>query len=540
VSETPTHALEPDVERGRSLYAERRWPECCLALEAAERVEPLGGEDLKRLSVAYYLAGRDDESVQALVRGHRMASDLGEWGIATICAFWLFYIHGQRGEVSRASGWAARTRSMVAEHAPGGAAAGYAALVDARDAIAAGDLERSRTAATHALEAGVAAHDTDLQVAARLTIGETLVLMGRGGEALPALDLVHVAMDDDLTPTVAGMAYCAAVATCLALSDLRRAREWTAALTDWCAGQPDVMPYRGQCLADRARILTLGGSWSEAMTEAQAACGVLPEHLVGLAWYERGELHRLLGEFDLAEDAYRRANSSGHQPEPGLARLRLAQGRIAAAATTVRRLVTENRRRDRPEILVAYVEVMLACDDLDAADEAVAQLDAMATEIDVPLLRARAAEAKARVLVARGEVAGGLPLLRQALETWVELGLPYDAARTREVIGDCMRAVGDHEAGDLEHDAARETYQRLGAGADLARLDNTSASSGSLTPREVEVVRLVAAGRTNRQVAGELVLSEKTVARHLSNIYAKLGISSRAAATAYAYDHRLV
>ena len=144
------------------------------------------------------------------------------------------------------------------------------------------------------------------------------------------------------------------------------------------------------------------------------------------------------------------------------------------------------------------------------------------------------------VLVARGEVADGLPLLRQALETWVELSLPYDAARTREAIGDCMRAVGDREAGDLEHEAARETYERLGAGADLARLDHPAPSGGSLTPREVEVVRLVAAGRTNRQIAGELVLSEKTVARHLSNIYTKLGISSRSAATAYAYDHHLV
>ncbi len=298
MTEPPSAALGSDLERGRALYVERRWSECCEALEAAERDGRLEGEDLKRLSVAYYLAGRDDDSVHALVRGHRMSCDLGEWEIATICAFWLFYIHGARGEISRASGWAARTRSTVAEHNPGGSARGYALLVDARHAIGARDLEAARETAKRALAIGVATHDADLEVAARLSLGEALVLMGRGDLALSALDLVHVAMDDDLTPTVAGMAYCAAVATCLALSDLRRAREWTAALTDWCAGQPEVMPYRGQCLADRARILMLGGEWPEAMTEARAACGVLREPLVGLAWYERGELHRLLGEFD--------------------------------------------------------------------------------------------------------------------------------------------------------------------------------------------------------------------------------------------------
>lgn len=541
MSESPTPALATDLERGRSSYAARDWSASCAALESADQVEPLASEDLKRLSVAYFLSGRDEESVQALVRAYRTSCDNLEWEHAVVFAFWLFHIQGQRGDRSLASGWAARTRALMEEHAPGGAAAGYACLLDARDAITARDLERSRAAAARALEIARASHDVDLEVLARLSLGEALVLMRRGAEALPALDLVRLAMDEgDLTPTVAGMAYCAVVATCLALSDLRRAREWTAALTEWCESQPDVMPYRGQCLADRARILMLGGSWEEAMTQAQAACGILREPLVGLAWYERGELHRLLGEFDLAEDAYRRANSSGRRPEPGLARLRLAQGRADRAAATVRRLLAEDRQHDRPEILVAFVEVMVACDDLDAADEAVSELEAMATDIDVPLLRARAAEAKARVLVARGNVSAGLPLLRQAVETWVELGLPYDAARTRELIGDCMRAVGDLEAGDLERDAARQTYQRLGARADLARLGIAAPGRGPLTPREVDVVRLVATGSTNRQIAHALVLSEKTVARHLSNVYAKLGISSRAAATAYAYDHGLV
>ena len=206
----------------------------------------------------------------------------------------------------------------------------------------------------------------------------------------------------------------------------------------------------------------------------------------------------------------------------------------------MRRLVSEPGRNDRVEILVAYVEVMLALGDLTACDVGIEELDRTARTMDVPLLRARADEARAGVLAAAGDPTAALPLLRAAARTWVELEMPYDAARTRERIGHCLCAAGDEESGALEHDAAREAYERLGAEPDLVRLAGSREEAGPLTAREVEVVRLVVAGCTNRQIARDLVLSEKTVARHLSNIYSKLGISSRAAATAYAYDHHLV
>jgi DNA-binding CsgD family transcriptional regulator len=333
------------------------------------------------------------------------------------------------------------------------------------------------------------------------------------------------------------------------LRDVVRARTWTATLDRWCAARPDLVPYRGTCLVHRAQMSTLGGNWAGALDEAAAAARLLQGPAAGQAAYQLGELHRLMGRETAAEDAYRRANALGVQPEPGLSRLRTAQGRPDVAVRTLTRLCAEPRPpEDRAELLAARVEGELAAGDVDAALGTTAELRGIADSVAAPLITGLADQVEGEALLAAGRPDAALDVLRRAQQRWTELDLPHACAQTRVLAGGCLRALGDQEAAYLEFEAARECFERLGAAPDLAHADRLTAAGrpadaarpGPLTGREVEVVRLVAGGHTNRAIAGQLCLSEKTVARHLANIYAKLDVPSRAAATAYAYDHGLV
>jgi DNA-binding CsgD family transcriptional regulator len=428
----------------------------------------------------------------------------------------------------------------LAEDEPGLALLALQAHVMAESGEFEDALVLARSTARAARSIGV----LDVWTLAQLDVGHCLVGLRRSVEALRVFDELMIEVtNSELSPPVTGMAYCGVIAACLDLRDLRRAREWTAALASWSDDESGV-PYRGFCLVHRAQIMAMGGSWDDAMTEARSACALLREPALGLAWYALGELHRLAGSYADAEDAYRTANAMGQQPEPGLTRMRAAQGRLDVAVASIRRLHAETQRTDRAEVLATYVDVMLAGGDVAAARSAGAELAELAAQQDSEVLTSLAVEATAAVCSAEGEPAAALPLLRRAWKGWRELGMPYDAARVRARIGDCCRALGDEGSAQMEYDAARLVFEQLGAQPDLERLDERAAATtravDGLTAREVEVVRLVAAGHTNRSIARRLFLSEKTVARHLSNIYTKLGIGSRAAATAWAYDHHVV
>ena len=348
---------------------------------------------------------------------------------------------------------------------------------------------------------------------------------------------------------VAGAVYCSVIEACQEVFDLKRAQQWTSALTHWCDTQPDLVPFSGQCLVHRAEIMQFHGAWTDAIDAARRAGERLlsrPQPAVGSAFYRQAELHRLRGEFAPAEASYQQASRWGREPQPGLALLRLAQGQLDAANTAIRRVLDAAQGRvARTRLLPAFVEIMVAAGDVRAARGAADELSTVADGLDAPLLRALAADAQGRAQLAEGDPRAALVTLRRGWAAWQELAVPYEAARVRVVIGLACRELGDDEAAEMELDAACWVFDDLGAATDLARtraLSRTAAAkaAGGLTARELEVLRLVATGKTNRSVAADLFLSEKTVARHVHNIFTKLELSNRAAATAYAYEHDLV
>jgi ATP/maltotriose-dependent transcriptional regulator MalT len=543
----------PDkLATGRDAFARCAWTEACLHLAAADLERPLEPEDLQRLASALYLTGREAESAEIWTRTHQESLRRGEIERAVRCAFWLASGLQEHHELARALAWVSRAQRLLDESGRECVEAGYLRLAVAMDAIFKRDLDRAHGLFAEAGAIGERFRDRDLIALARHSLGRILIRTGKPQEGIRLLDEAIVAVDaGDVSALAAGDVYCSVIEGCLGIFDLRRAREWTAVLTRWCESQPDLVPYSGQCLVRRAEILQLQGAWPDASAAAAKACERLllraGHPASGSAFYQCGELHRLRGEVAEAEEAYRSASLYGRTPQPGLALLRLAQGQTDAAATAIRLAVGDARAgAARCRLLPAYADIMLAIGDIPAARSAAEELSAAAVQLDAPLLHAMSGQARGAVLLAEGDARAALSVLRNAWTLWLEIEAPYDAARVRVAIGLACRALGDRDAAEMELDAARVMFAHLGAAPDTARVEALAAGEApaaavhGLSARELEVLRLVAAGKSNRTIAAELFISGRTVERHISNIFSKLNVSSRTAATAYAYENQLV
>ena len=533
-----------ELERGREAYAGRAWAEAHDLLSRAHDDEPLEAQDLELLSTSAFMLGRDDQCIEWLERAHQRHLEDGETLRAVRCAAWLVLNLASRGEIGPATGWLGRAQRLLG---PEGECAerGWLLLPGVFQQEAAGDFAAAVSLAEEALRIGERFGDRDLFALAMAQQGFMLTRDGQVRDGLALLDESMVAVtSEELSPIVTGIVYCGVILACQEVYEVRRAREWTRALATWWALQPEMVAFTGRCHVHRAEIMQLDGAWREALEEARRAVQRFVETknpAAGLACYRQGELLRLQGDLEAAETAYRDASRFGWEPQPGLAQLRLAQGRVDAAAAAIRRAESSATTPiERARLLPAAVEIMLAAGDIGAAHRACLDLEQIAAGFESPMLAAIVAHARGAVHVAEGEPHAALVSLRTAAETWHALDAPYEIARTRVVVGDACRLLGDEEAALLEHEAARSIFERLGAKPDLARFEAPAKDEHGLSRRELEVLRLVAAGRTNREIAATLVISEHTVARHVQNIFAKLGLSSRAAATAFAFEHDLV
>lgn len=541
--------MSDQLTRGREAYRRRAWADAYESLSRADRSAPLDVEDLERLATSAYLTGRDDEFLKTLERAHHASLDAGDSERAARRAFWLGLSLLFKGEMGRATGWLARAQRLVERRDC--VEQGYLLLPVAEQHLVQGKHDAAYATAADAAAIGDRFGDADLLAVALHLQGRALLRQGQVQAGLALLDEAMVAVTaDELSPIMTGLIYCSVIEACQQAYALRRAREWTDALAQWCDYQPEMVAFTATCLVRRAEILQLHGDWPDAIAEARRACSRAPNGVdrkpPAAAFYQQAEVHRLRGEFAAAEAEYGRASRGGCEPQPGLALLRLAQGRTDAAAAAIRRVMSATTGRlERTKLLPAYIEIMLAVGDTQEARAACGELDEIATHFDTAVLAAMAGQARGAVELAEGDARAALGSLRQAWQVWQQVDAPYLAARVRALMGLACRVLGDDDGCGLELAAARAVFERLGAAPDLARLDaltrDTAAGrSHGLTSRELQVLRLVAAGKTNRTVAAELSISEKTVARHVSNIFTKLGLSTRAAATAYAYEHDLV
>ncbi|MBB4660603.1 helix-turn-helix transcriptional regulator [Conexibacter arvalis] len=550
------------------------WSEAYASLSDADtaRGAPLTADELERLATAAYMLGRADDHLRALERAHRAHLDAGAPLRAIRCAIWLGIFLALRGEQARATGWLSRARRMLAHQPSDCVERGYLLLPKMIRHAAAGEDAGALAAAADAAAIAERCRDADLLALAVHEQGLALARQGQVERGLGLLDEAMVAVTaGELSPIVTGLLYCSVIDGCHELFALRRAQEWTAALTAWCERQPEMVAFTGRCLVHRAELMQLHGAWHDALDEARRAGGRFARagdaRPAAGARYREGELHRLRGELAAAERAYRDAHRGGVEPLPGLALLRLAQGDGAAATATIRRALAETTAPlRRARLLPAAVEIALAIGDGEEARDACAELERIASDhggagseasgFDAGarvgggggLLSALVGHARGAVALDGGDARAALRALREASEAWRLLEAPYEGARSGLLLALACRALGDEATAALELDAARAAFARLGAAPDLARAERLAGRSAGatagdrhgLTARELEVLRLVAAGATNRAIAAELVLSERTVDRHVSNILAKLRLRSRTAATAYAYEHELV
>jgi DNA-binding CsgD family transcriptional regulator len=534
------------LERGRAAYAERRWSAAFDSFAEADAETPLGAQDLECWSTAAVLLGRDVVGVDALTRAHEVHLAAGDTAAAARCAAWNGIELMDQGDHARSAGWFARAERLAQQLPEPAAVSGFVLIPQGLGALYAGDGGTAAETFDRIAEFATAFRDPDLMALSRLGQGQARIILGQTGEGFALLDEAMVAVTaGEVGPITSGVVYCAVIGYCHLAFDVRRAQEWTTALDHWCGAQSDMVAFSGQCQAHRAELFLLHGAWAEALAAAKAAQERYrsgDRDAVFGAWYQHAEVLRMRGRFDEAEVSYVKAGESAWDPEPGLSLLRLAEGKTKLAQTLIRRSADAADGATRRRMLPAVVEIELAAGDIPAARAAAQELAELSAATPMPMLTGSAGQADGEVLLAEGDAIEALRCLRRAWAAWRDLDAPYPAACCRVLMGRAFRALGDETAALNEFDVARAVFLDLGAEPDLATLAVLSGTTafGPLTARETEVLRLVSAGLTNRAIAARLYLSEKTVARHLSNIFAKLGLPSRAAATAYAYENGLV
>lgn len=536
-----------EIERARTAADGGSWAD---AYASFRDLDPSGfaPQDWERFADAAWWLGRIDESITARQKAYTGFVAAAEERRAGWMAGRLCIDHFLRDEQAIGSGWLARAQRHAKE-LPDCVEVGFIALLEASVLQWSGDPASATVHAERATEIGRQFGDRDLLAMAIHVQGLILIDEGSVVEGVALLDEAMTSVvAREVNDYYTGAIYCGVISACLDIADVRRASEWGEAARSWAESISPESPYPGMCRINRAQIASLRGAWSEAEAEAARALEelmVFSPSVAAQALYEMGDVRRRRGDLGGAEDAFERAHELGFEPQPGLALLRLTQGKVDAAMAALRAAVmgAAGNGLRRARLQWALAEAALAAGDVDTANAAADELDAIAEGSNALVLAAYATTVRGSVQLAGSDLPGALVSLRRACTVWQELRLPYEAATARMVYGLALRAVGDEDDARLELRAALAAFERLGAAGDAAKvsdlLGGLTGLPRGLTAREAEVLRLVAAGKTNRDIAVELVISEHTVARHLQNMFTKLGVTSRAGATAFAYEHDL-
>ncbi|GAA2338212.1 LuxR C-terminal-related transcriptional regulator [Saccharopolyspora halophila] len=539
--------LVDDLHQAREAYERREWVAAYRALSDLDDTH-LRADDFAALAVTAFLLGRPNDCVQAWQRAYQAELEDGNILGAVRAAYWLALALWQGGEAAIGSGWLARGERLLESVEGDVVERGYLLERATFGKIAEGEFAQAIATAPRVTEYGRRFGDPDLTAIGLHTEGRLTIFSGEVAAGLRLLDESMVSiLAGEVSPILSGIIYCSSVEACQQISDFGRMSEWTHALTVWCESQPGLVAFTGQCAVHRGQLMRLHGAYQDAISELEnaagryAAAGGSPA--VGQAHYECGEALRISGEHDAAEAAYAEAAGYGHPAQPGRALLWLARGRPDAASAAIHRLLVEVRDPvHRSQVLPAAVDVLADVGEVEDAASLADELRGFGSAFGCTALRAAGEYATASVAVAAGDAEDALAAARSAADGWSRLSAPYEVARCRVLIGRALRLLGDADSAAADLDEARRAFASLGAAPaehDVAKLLGDARAPGGLSPREVEVLRLVAAGNSNPEIAAALVLSEKTVARHLSNIFAKLDVGSRTAAAAFAFEHHL-
>ncbi len=535
-------------ERGRDHYRRRLWIAAFDALSQADEIEPLAAADLWLLAWSAHLTGRDEDFARTMSRAYRAHLDAGEPLPAARCAGWLGAMLAMAGESGPAAGWLSRAQRLIEREGVDCPERGFLFLLAAFDHADAGDHDAMLAAATQSFEVAERFGDADLAAMALILQGRARLARGETKAGLALLDEAMVSVTtDQLLPALTGLAYCNVIDGCQEVYDLRRSQEWTAALTRWCDGQPDLVPYAGQCLVHRSELSQLHGDWARAWTKRSVraigsrddqqsptpitswprciVCGASsprpswPTVVSGSSGDSPSQVWPFCGS--------RRAVSvsqppllNGYSTKP-----RIAPAGAGCCPRTSRSCWLHTKSaRPRTQLM---------------------SWSRSPRRSGHPFSAPRPRMRQGAVLLAQGDPAGALIPLRRAVSMWRQMDAPYESARARVLVGQACRELGDADSAEIEFEAVGQVFQKLGAAPDAERLrqliDSPERSYPSgLTAREVQILSLVATGRTNREIASTLMISEHTVARHLQNIFSKLGVSSRTAAAAFALDQSLI
>ena len=536
-----------ELARAREAYERREWVRAYDVLSGLED-SSLTAHDFAQLATAAFLLGRRNDCIQALQRAYQGHLDAGEPLDAIRAGFWLAKVLLEGGEAAVGSGWLARCQRLLEDVPADVVERGYVMIHVMMRHIFSGEFEQALERAEEITDYGRRFSDPALLALGVMAQGRMLLYSGRVPEGLSLLDEAMVGLSTgEVSPILAGEVYCSLVEACQEISDFGRMAEWTRALTSWVEAQPGLVAFAGQCATHRGQIMRVQGAFPEALEELSAAAARYlaagASDAVGVALAETGDVHRILGNLEDADSTYEDAIAHGFEPQPGLALLWLARGRTQAAANAVQRLLAEPRDPvHRSQLLPGAVEVLLAVGQVEKATAVSDELSKTADSFGCAGLRAMGHHARAHCLLTAGDAALAAKEARTAAALWRTLSSPYEAARAQVLLGRALRELGDEDSGTTELTHARRTFAELGAlpaERSVAQLLAPSHPAG-LTERELEVLRLVASGKSNPEIATSLVLSEKTVARHLSNIFAKLDVSSRTAAAAFAFENRLL